>query len=183
MATVAEEKFGSFIVHWRRVPAGRTASRALAVVVSVAINIKVGRDTARTTWKLDFITSPRSHAPEFCCLFLEPRALSPPRLNGVKHNFTYAVNPPLGQKCVFLATMLRERRRVPKRGSAGFRPAPVKSLPDPVPSAGRVGRVNKQDIGRQYIPFEERNIEGVFETEMKQHSQRKQDVAKVFYPD
>src|ERR1700691_5564150 len=115
MATVAEEKLGSFIVHWRRVTAGRTASRALAVAFSVAMNIKVGRDTARTTWKLDFITSPRSHAPEFCCLFLELPALSPPRLNGVKHNFTYAVNRPLGPECVFLATVFRKRRRIPHR--------------------------------------------------------------------
>jgi hypothetical protein len=37
-------------VHFRRVPAGRTISRALA------LRVKVRRDTARTAYELDFMT-------------------------------------------------------------------------------------------------------------------------------
>jgi len=45
-AAVAEEKLGSFMVHFRRVPAGKTVSRALAQ------RVKARRDTARTANEL-----------------------------------------------------------------------------------------------------------------------------------
>jgi hypothetical protein len=47
---VADERLGSSMVHFRRVPAGRTISRALA------LRVKARRDTARTTYQLDFMT-------------------------------------------------------------------------------------------------------------------------------
>jgi hypothetical protein len=65
MATVAVEKLGSSSVHRRIVPAGRTISRALAVRVKVK-RVRVKRRDTTTTERreLDFMTSPRSHAPE-----------------------------------------------------------------------------------------------------------------------
>src|SRR3981081_2762893 len=56
-ATVDEEKFGSFIVHCKSVPAGRTTSRVLA------LRVKPSARTARGAQTIDFITPPRSHAP------------------------------------------------------------------------------------------------------------------------
>jgi hypothetical protein len=41
-------------VHFRRVPAGRTISRALALRVKV--RVKARRDTTRTAYELDFMT-------------------------------------------------------------------------------------------------------------------------------
>jgi hypothetical protein len=70
------------MVHCRRVPAGRTVSRALALAVkTVKLRmVKVRRDTARIEYELDFMTAPRSHALEFFLLISKQLALSPPRL-------------------------------------------------------------------------------------------------------
>src|SRR5436305_13941988 len=50
--TVADERFGSFMVHCKRVPAGRTRSRALAVRVIVRLNRNAETVASR---KRDFI--------------------------------------------------------------------------------------------------------------------------------
>src|SRR5579863_3550433 len=66
-ATVEEEKFGSFMVHCRRVPAGRTTSRALAVKVKVETTRHTA-DTASAVRRLNFIShlwiaSPQNDGP------------------------------------------------------------------------------------------------------------------------
>jgi len=60
------------MVHFRRVPAGRTASRALALVDRLRTvrlrTAKVKRDTARTAFELDFMTdlglTPRNYSKQ-----------------------------------------------------------------------------------------------------------------------
>src|SRR5215470_12854722 len=58
-AAVAEEKLGSFRVHCRRVPAGRTTLCALA------LRVKPSNRVARVAQNTYFITPPQSHAPSF----------------------------------------------------------------------------------------------------------------------
>src|ERR1700690_1066132 len=88
-ATVAEEKLGSSSVHRRIVPAGRIISRALALVVKVRTvkvrRVKVRRrdTTTRARRELDFITSPRSHAPKFLVRRAKATAVSQPRLDSI----------------------------------------------------------------------------------------------------
>jgi hypothetical protein len=67
------------MVHCRRVPAGRTVSRALALRLRLR-TVKVRRDTAKIEYELDFMTAPRSHALEFLLPISKQLALSPPRL-------------------------------------------------------------------------------------------------------
>src|SRR5208282_15508 len=93
-------KFGSFMVHFRRVPAGRTVSRALALRVRLRM-VNPRRDTARTAYELDFMTSPRSHAPGFWYVFQSYR-VEPAPINELIHKLTLPVNRPIGIKvCLF----------------------------------------------------------------------------------
>src|SRR5208283_1825566 len=107
-ATDAEEKLGSLSVHCRRVPAGRTISRALAH--KVRRETKHSRDTTRSaTAELDFIESPRSHAPKIRGTVPKQPALSQPRLREVKHKVCAAVNRPLRIKaCLFCNRVTEE---------------------------------------------------------------------------
>lgn len=68
-------------------------------------------------------------------------------------------------------------------GSNGFNSTPGKVKLDPIPGARRIRRVNKENVGGEDIPLKERDVEGVFQPEMKQQSERQQDVAQVFHPD
>jgi hypothetical protein len=69
------------MVHFRRVPAGRTVSRALALTVRLkTVRLRTAnarRDTARTEYELDFMTHLGLTPQEFC---FQATALSQPRL-------------------------------------------------------------------------------------------------------
>jgi hypothetical protein len=90
------------MVHFRRVPAGRTLSRALALVDRT--RVKARRDTARTAYELDFITHLGLTPWNFYSLF--PSHYEPAPMEGVKHKWTVAVNWTIGGKSVaFLPQM------------------------------------------------------------------------------
>jgi hypothetical protein len=120
MATVAEEKFGSFRVHFRRVPAGRTVSRALALVVRPGTvrlrTAKVRRDTARTANELDFITHLGLTPWNFWYVFPNYRD-EPAPIEGVLHKLTHAVNRTIGGRVWFLCNSWRAEQ-VPALGRA-----------------------------------------------------------------
>src|SRR6266446_7841505 len=78
---LAEERFSSFSVHFRRVPAGRTISRALA------LRVKVRRDTARTANHLDFMTHLGLTLWNFWHVFPNYRVDPSPDCRGVNHKF------------------------------------------------------------------------------------------------
>src|SRR5271166_3714712 len=89
------------MVHFRRVPAGRTVSRALALVVRVKTvrlrTIKARRDTARTAYELDFMThlglTPRNS--------FQTTALSQPRLRKFTQVDTGGQSTFCGLRCFF----------------------------------------------------------------------------------
>jgi hypothetical protein len=72
------------MVHFRSVPAGRTVSRALALVART--RVKARRDTARTAYELDFITHLGLTPWNFYSLF--PSYYEPAPMEGVKHKLT-----------------------------------------------------------------------------------------------
>jgi hypothetical protein len=43
---------------------------------------------------------------------------------------------------------------------------------DPIPSARDIRRVDKENVCGQHVPLEERNVERVFEPQMKQYAKR-----------
>jgi hypothetical protein len=87
-------------VHFRRVPAGRTVSRALALRVRLR-TVKARRDTARTANELDFITHLGLTPLDFYYVFPSYR-VEPAPINELIHKLTLAVNRPIGIKvCLF----------------------------------------------------------------------------------
>src|ERR1017187_2446671 len=91
------------MVHFRRVPAGRTVSRALALRVRLR-TIKTRRDTARTTYELDFMTHLGLTPLEFLVRISKLLALSQPRLREFTQVDTFGQLTFCGLKCVFCAT-------------------------------------------------------------------------------
>jgi hypothetical protein len=90
------------MVHCRRVPAGRTVSRALALVVRLKTvrlktvrlrTVNATRDTARTAYELDFMTHLGLTPRNFWYVF-PSNCVEPAPIHGVIHNLTVAVNPP-----------------------------------------------------------------------------------------
>jgi hypothetical protein len=79
------------MVHFRRVPAGRTVSRALALKVKVKVNVR--RDAARTAKQLDFILHLGLTPWNFRAV--PNNCVEPAPIYEVIHKLTGAVNRPL----------------------------------------------------------------------------------------